>query len=549
MAGLSMRGQLRAIARVRWNVFLHALRTTRGMLELGASIVMGSLFGSLAIGGGLGLAIAAWSLVSHQKSEQLGLLLWPVFLFWQFFPLMASAFVQNSDSSNLLRFPLTYRAYFLVRLAYGSLDPGTVLGCVWLLAIAIGAAIAAPALLIWTALVLLTFAMMNLFLSRMVFSWIERWLAQRRTREIVGVVFFMLLLSFQLIGPIIGRVGEKSGVAVLRRAQELSFVQRPLPPALAGDAIARATQGQFAHGVLSLVLLAGYAALFVWLLNLRLRAEYHGENLSEAVAPLPVAHAPTQIKAGWRVLGLPGPIAAMFEKEFRYLSRSGPMLYTLIVPVFVLLIFRLGPSGSERGHGFLARTPDLAFPFGAAYALLILTNLVYNIFGGDSGGIQILFASPATFRQVVIGKNLAHMAVYAFEVALLWVAVSLLYRPPSLSITVATLAGILFVLPVDLAAGNLLSIYSPTRMEYGKFGRQRASKMTILAGFAIRILTFGVGATVLVLSRRYGNPWLAAPVFLVLAGLAFALYGYILNRVDRAALDHRETLISELCRA
>jgi ABC-2 type transport system permease protein len=124
----------------------------------------------------------------------------------------------------------------------------------------------------------------------------------------------------------------------------------------------------------------------------------------------------------------------------------------------------------------------------------------------------------------------------------------LLYRPPAIGVILATLAGVLFVLPVDLAAGNLFSIYSPTRIEAGVFGRQRASLSTVLASFGIRGALFGVGAIMLWLYRSQGNSWIELPIFLLPAVFAFAAYAFTLDRVDSIALNHRENLISNLGR-
>ena len=62
---------------------------------------------------------------------------------------MATAFTQNLESASLLRFPLSYRSYFLIRLAYGSLDPATTVAVLWLLGIAIGIGVAKPRMLPW----------------------------------------------------------------------------------------------------------------------------------------------------------------------------------------------------------------------------------------------------------------------------------------------------------------------------------------------------------------------------------------------------------------
>src|SRR4029077_3959023 len=96
------------------------------------------------------------------------------------------------------------------------------------------------------------------------------------------------------------------------------------------------------------------------------------------------------VRLGWNLPGVPGPVAAVFEKELRYLSRSGPMLFTLIVPLFMLAVFR----SAESTEGLFAHAPGLTFPLGSAYSLLLLTNLSYNNFGADGTGTQFFFASP-----------------------------------------------------------------------------------------------------------------------------------------------------------
>ena len=110
---------------------------------------------------------------------------------------------------------------------------------------------------------------------------------------------------------------------------------------------------------------------------------------------------------------------------------------------------------------------------------------------------QFFFASPVRFREIMVGKNLAHAAIFAWEVLLVWLGTCLLYRPPSIGVTLATFAGILFALPIDFAAGNLFSIYSPSRIEAGVFGRQRASLTTVMASFGIRGILFGGAALML----------------------------------------------------
>jgi ABC-2 type transport system permease protein len=543
------RAQLAAIAELRWRLFVNTLRSKRGKLELASQVLIGFAFAIGGLGGGFAMSAGSYFFISQGKPEMLALLMWPIFIFWQLFPVMASAFANNPDSSDLLRFPLSYRSYFLVRLSYGVFDPTTLLVGLWCFGILTGVSFAKPVLLPWTLLVLLAFAAFNLLFSQMIFAWVERWLAQRRTREIMGVLFVLLLLSFQLIGPLLGHFGKRARPDVQRFVELIAPVQGILPPGLAADAIAQAVLSQFAVSFSSMGLLCAFVIVVGYFLHLRLLAQYRGENLSE-VAAASAAPKDRTLRRGWNLLGLSAPVAAVFEKEVRYLLRSGPVLLTLIMPLFALLVFRLGALNSAgRSGAFLHRTPDLAFPVAAAYALLMLTNPVYNNFGADGEGIQFFFASPVNFRDIVLAKNLTHAGILILEIFLAWIAVSVLYGPPAFPTTVATLAALLFAAPINFSVGNLLSIYSPKKVDFSKFGRQRAAQLTGLIGLGVQIFVVGVGGAAFYIARHYGNMWIAAVALLILAGISLMGYATVLNRIDNFARERRETLMGELCRA
>jgi len=532
-------------------MFINSLRTTRGKLELVSRLVVAIAFTIGGLGGAFGMGVGAYFFVAEGKPQMLALLLWPIFMFWQLFPVMATAFTNNPDSSDLLRFPLSYPSYFLIRLAYGSFDPATALGSLWLLAITLGIGFAAPTLLPWAALVLILFATFNLLLMQMIFAWIERWLAQRRTREILGVLFILLMLSFQLVGPMMERFGRRSRPEFKRFFEVLVPIQAALPPGLAADAIAQTARAQFLVGFSSLLLLAAIAMTVACLLHLRLRKQFRGESFSETTARgQGQVEKARGLRLGWNLPGFSASAAAVFEKEVRYLARSGPMLLTLIMPIFMLIVFRMGTMNPARHSGvFLARMPNMAFPAAAGYALLMLTNLVYNSFGGDGGGIQFFYASPARFSQIVLGKNLTHAGVLLFNTALAWIAVRYLYGSPAFDVTFATLAGLLFAAPLNFTVGNLLSLYSPKRLDFSTFGRQRASQITVLVSLGVQIVVVGIGVSTFVIARHYANFWIATIVFLALALISFSVYGIVLHKIDRFALERREALVAELCRA
>ncbi len=547
-SSLSVAAQVATIAELRWRMFVNSLRTKRGKMELASRIIVTTAF---AVGGFGGLAAAtgvSWFLVSQGKAEFLAALYWMVFLFWQVFPVMATAFTNNPDSSELLRFPLAYRSYFLIRLAYGFFDPASALGTCFLFGSLLGITVARPALFPWAFVVIFSFVIFNLVLMQMIFAWLERWLAQRRTREILGILFILTMLSFQMIGPAIERFGKGPHPQLGRAVEVSARVQGTLPPGLASDAIAQASHSHAFVGVTSLLLLWILTLAVGSLLDLRIRAQFRGENLSEAAAR-PVVKQAQSLQVGWNLPVFSSSVAAVFEKEMRYLARSGPMLLTLVMPIFMLLIFRFGAMNSLRHSSVFSRTPDMAFPGAAAYALLVLTNLVYNSFGGDGGGMQFFYASPVRFREILLGKNLTHAGILIANTLLALIAVTYLYGAPHLAVTIATVAGLLFATPLNFSAGNLLSMYSPRKRDFSTFGRQNVSQTTVLVSFGVQILTVGIGAGVFAVARFYQNLWIAAVVFLILAAISIPIYVVILRRVDTIAIERRETLLAELCRA
>jgi len=547
-SSIQRRGQLAAIANLRWRMFVNGLRTKRGKMELVSRIVVTAAFAFGGLGGFAATTVSSWYFISQNKAEYLPILLWPVFFFWQVFPVMATAFTNNPDSSELLRFPLTYRSFFLIRLAYGLFDPASALGSVALFGVLLGVTVARPLLFLWTLLVLATFAVFNLVLMQTVFAWVERWLAQRRTREILGVLFILFMLSFQLIGPLTQRFERRPSPQLKRVAAIATQVQGALPPGLTADAIAQASHGEYTVGFTSLLFLGTLTMAVGYLLHLRLRKQFRGENLSE-VAARPTVVQVQGLQVGWDLPGFSQSVAAVFEKEMRYLARSGPMLLTIIMPIFMLMVFRLGPMNSMHQSSFLTRAPDMAFPGAAAYALLVLTNLVYNSFGGDSNGMQFFFASPVTFRQIVLGKNLTHAAILVANTALAWIAVTFFYGPPAPAVSIATVAGLLFAAPLNFTAGNLLSIYAPRKRDFATFGRQNVSQTTVLVSLGVQIVIVGVGAGAFALAHLYKNLWIATIVFLALSAISIPMYWMVLNKIDGIAIERREPLLAELCRA
>ena len=537
---LVSKSQLRSIAWLRWRMQVNALRTTSGKFEIGARFLSTSGWLLAGCGASIGLGFAAWGMMSRGRPEGIALLLWALLLYWQLLPILTSSAAQGLDAEGLPRFPLSYPAYFFVRMLYGSLDIISAVALLCLVGIWAGIGAADPALLPWTAVLLFAFGLMNILLARTVFAWIERWLQRRRTRELMSMLLLLLAIAPQIIVRVAAH--SRANPEMLRIAVFLAPIEQLLPPGLAANGIAQALRGRVAGAALSLGALFLYAAVFGLLLHIRMRAQYRGENLSEA--PSTSAAKPVQAtNTAFTSSGLPAPIAAVIEKELRYFFRSGPLIFSLFVPLLLLFVF--GPSRNRGWH----LPAVLLFPVGAAYTLLTLPQLVYNSFGGEGAGVQFYFSAPVPLRTVLMAKNIFHAAIYMLQIAVLWVAVVLAFHAPRPDVLLGTMGWILFALPVNLAAGDLVSLYFPKRVDLVKFGRNRVSGMGALIGFAILGATIAVGGLVLFPFKSSGAFWPVLPVFLGLAVLSFAGYRFVLKWIDHVAARQMEPLVSELSRS
>jgi ABC-2 type transport system permease protein len=541
------REQYAALVWVQSRIFLNSLRTMRGSFELGARIVMFLLFGAIAIGPAIGMGFGAWVAAAHNRLLGISILLWVLFLMWQFFSALAPALAgQNPELSHLLRYPVSFGSWILLYLVYGIAAPSTLIGLLWTAAIGIGITVGRPDVFAWTFLTMVLFAGFNLLLSRMILAWIERWMAQRRTREIVTAILLFAALGAQALNPAFHQNLRGPALAarkqtITRIADRFSKLQKVFPPGLATDSIVQAMRHRKSQETEALGWLVIYSAAAAGLLAVRLRAESRGENLGEA--PRRSSSARTRTKSRTRaLLDFSGPIAAVFEKDLRYLMRSGPMLYNLAAPLVMVVVF----GGAMRGGKLSGVRAEYALPIGMAWAFLGLTRLICNNLGTEGEGIQFFFMSPTPMRTVVLGKNFLHFVLFLLEVALISTIVIFRFGLPAPSIIAATLAWLLFAIPANFAVGNLLSINMPYRVNMARIRREPGAVGNGLTSMVTQFGILIVGALVLMPCAFLGRVWLATPIFLVLAAISSFVYLRVLGNVDSMVQSHMESLTLEV---
>jgi ABC-2 type transport system permease protein len=552
--GLSAQ-QFRTIAWLRWRIFVNSMRFKGAVGELVAKIISYPFLALLVFAPAVGAAFASYYLVHKGMDAYLAIPLWILFFLWQFVGASTSATGPSFDLSTLTRFPLRYRDYLLMRLSFGLMDPPTLAGITCLIAMTLGVALAAPAMLPWAGFAFLAYCLCLILFSRMVYSWTERWLARRKTRELLTGAILLGSLAFQFSAQFIqklSRVGDgPMNPIMLKTAKALVAINWFLPPGLTASSIEHMHHGAAWIAVAAMLALLAYAAGFLAILHLRLHAEYMGESLSEAPAAIAAkarvrktrsAEATTATATGSSSLLSPA-VAANLVREIRYLLRSGPKLYVLIMPVFVVVLFSMRNSGFEAVGMRRNAFATFLFSYGCAYMQLIFVGLLYNAFGSDGGGVQFYFIAPVRFRDVMLAKNLLIMGIFAIEIVLIYVASAFLGRPCPPDLTVATLAWCAFTLLLNMSIGNIRSIVSPKAMDPAKVRSQNVSGLNSLISIVVVVVAASLGSLMVMACRYLGaSYWLAAGTFGVLAALAAVLYALVMRNMDGIAEKNAENL-------
>ena len=551
--GRMARRQYAALVVMRWRMVSNNLRSVQGAFEIGARGIGMIIYTIMGIALGIGLGGGAFSIVKSGHLQLMPALFWTVFLVWQALPIALASFQEQFDLNGLLRFPVGFGSFYLLNLVFGLVDVPTILGGICSIGILTGVTLARPEWFFRAAFVLGIFALFNILLARTVLAWVDRWLAKRRTREVVSAIFLLLMLSLQLLNPALrsstqfqkpDKVTAKDNQHNMMKeintwAQTARALGAWLPPGLAATATAESQEGVPGRSLLSLGVLGLYMLATGAVLGIRLRAEFRGERLSEA----PAARKRNENDTKWLLDGS-GPIAAVIEKELRTIPRSMPLLFAMGAPLLtVLVISTLFRNGAMGGRPF-----QFAFPLCVCYALLGFTQLIFNNMGAEGTGIQMLFLSPTPIRTVLLAKNILHGALFALVACLAAVLATLRLGEPDLTLLAITASWVLFALPTNLAAGNLLSLTMPYRVNLGRISRQRGSQASALVSMLIQVFVMGCGAATLAICAYFDKRWLAAPVLLALAGVSLAVWMRLLSGADSLANRNRENLIATLAK-
>ena len=561
--------QLLAVAWLRWRIFANSMfrKRTKSRSQIAGLVFNGVLrliiwpaMALMAVGPVVGSGLLAWTAISGGHRQSLAPLLLGITLLWQFVSingLSIAATIPSFDPASLVRFPLRFSRYIVLRSLLGLLTPSTIIGSLALLAAAVGIAVADSSLALPALVTMAVYALMNIYLTRMIGAWMERWLANRRFREIFSILMALFAVGFQVLNlrqvPENAR-GEGGSLLMSLMYSSSSYLDW-LPPGFAAQAILLVRHpleaaANFA-GLLAVTVL--FLAVFAIRLKKQFLGEYLSEGVSRRVSSQAAAHAtkPLPQPASFAVPAAESAIispavAACLRKDWLILRSNGAQLIGLLMPLMFLTIF----SMNQNIFGISSR---YMLPVAIAYASATALSSLYNVFGADGSGAQLYLLAPIRIRDVVVAKNLMSMALIGAEVGAAWTIVCTLSRTSiPLSAQVSAALWTIFLVAANLAIGTLRSIQAPRRFVPGQGRALRATPnnrssallaLAMLFGSAMLMVPVGMA------SYYLGEPWLGAFVFGPLAMVAVAAYALLLKNADRLILAYRDVFAEELCKA
>ncbi|HET6928948.1 MAG TPA: hypothetical protein VFI45_01385 [Candidatus Acidoferrum sp.] len=538
--------QLKLVAGLRWNLLKNSLQRKNNRWDLAGMILAAAGSAVMVVGLCVAFYAGAYFFLTRGRASWMSLLYWAIFMWWQVVPILVAGFGANFEFRNLLRFPLSLRAFYILGFGYGFADFAAVSSICWIASMLVATAMGEIALLPVMMIVSVLFILVNVTLERLIGSWLERILANRRVRELLVGLFVLSMVSMNFLNPALQKWGDHGTRP--RIANLLPYFSW-LPGSLAGNILAGAS------GRDSQAVFFGVTGLFVWLgvtsglLWFRYKAQYLGEELGESAAPLAVKRGTRKQAASPRLPGFVSPpVAGVMRKEFHYLTRNGFSFITLILPPVMVVFFSMQFAGNNsplKEHGL---APQTFFPAMMAYLILMLLSPAYNSFAFEGHGIQSYFMAPVRMRDILVGKNLFLVCVVTAELTISLGVLVWRIGFPGLPLFLSTIAAAAFAVMGQLTIANWSALSFPKKMEIGKLKGQRNSGVAVWTAFGVQILLAGIATVVLLAGRWLGNPWLPAVLF---AGLtAGALGGYVasLDPLSTLAERKKELLIETLCR-
>lgn len=557
---------LRAFAWMRWRVLMNSIERTsaRDTIErlslaveqIGPIIALGLMVPSaLALAGLAGYA--GYQLPTQPRVltfDVIGVVLGLAFGFCFVGPLMMPS-MERTSAVRLLLLPIPRRTLYVAQVAGGLTDPWVLLAIPILIGVAVGlaaaGAIAAAAIAVIAGLLLLAIFIGATALATFVLHLIVR---DRRRGELLALLFIIIVPTLALLPTI----AQSQKTREERRAERTERAER----------LARGEEIPLGRAVRFAARAYGMLPSQVYVTAARSAAHHETERTALPLAALGlgglVLHAFGLLAFGrlldspatasrrqaakrvesraWRIPGVSRPSAAVAHTQVRLALRTPRGRSILLGPLLVFGVMAIMMSrGGRVDLGALALNGGLGLAiFGVTFYQLAILPFAMNQFAIDRAGLTLAFLSPASSRELLVGKAIGN-GLIAGVPGLLCVALAFVVFHDGRMALWASIPVALVAISALVAPGAaILSTLFPRTVDLNSIGRgSDAHGLAGLLGlflFAVAALPSIVLAIVALAVLR--RPDLLPLFLLVWAAIALAI-GRLLLHVVVPVFDRR----------
>ncbi len=478
--------QLSTLIWLKWMLFRNSLRSSKAVVNRIASILgmLAALVLALVVAAGLGAGAYVLSspeiiAEARQHRTEAGELPSAEFIFFSIFAFcfliwatlpLSTGSTRQFEPGRLLMYPISLRKLFAVDFISELTSLQSVFAIPAIVTICIGAGLGTGNLTL-ALLAALPIALFGMALSKWLSVSFGSLMRRRRTR---GETLLALIGALAGLG---GALAGQLAPTIFKHVESIEGL-RWTPPGAAAVALTKGLRvDQTSDYVVAVVTLGAYATLLIFVTYLIARRAALGlggakrRNSGSAVSD-------TTAYTGWEFPWLSPQLAAVIEKELRYVMRNAQLRMMVLAPL-ILVVIRLVNSSrmsDPRGAGaspsfvsdFLFYGEGLVPTGGVLYVFLILTGITCNQFAFEEGGMRTLILSPVGRHKILIGKNIALTVVALFFSIALLAINEFVFGDLTLRSTLFVAINFVTFAALMLVIGNWLSIRFPKRMKFGK---------------------------------------------------------------------------------
>lgn len=453
-----------------------------------------------------------------------------VFVYWQVIPIVLVSAGVSLSTRKLQVYPVPHSELFLIELL---LRLTTSIEMILLLSGLAAGLCANPRLPKWPVPAVLIFAMFNLCFAAGTREMMMRLFERKRFREI-GVLMVVMLGA---VPQLLVATGAQKHVEALLRS--------PTLPIWPWSATALLTAGR--GSLMALVSLSAWTfgayRFGRWQFERSLRFDADESNATKV--------SKTSRDVGifyrllrWPALIFPDPLAALIEKEMRFLLRA-PRFRLVFAMGFTFGLVIWLPMALGRGHSRMFGLNYLTFT--CVYSLILLGDVCFwNAFGFDRAAAQVYWAMPVRFSTVLIGKNLTALFFVLLEILSIASACAILRMPMTPARVMEAFTITLVVALYLIALGNLTSTLNARPINPAK--AMRAGSPGRMQALLFLLYPVAAAPVLLAYAARYAfDSQTAFYIVLAISGLiGVAVYWVSLESAVAAAHRNMEKLLAAL---